>query len=179
MDITRHWVSSFVFMVDLETDTPTSWRVFFTWVNVVQGFFFTTERILQSFTTVVFCGRPGLFWVPKLSECTKLLIWSLLNFCYLSDGFFFFNPQDVPFHLHWELLCPHVVCSQQLPNANTTPAINSKPFNCLIKERITRDEPIQPCCFFFFGFFCRLLSQIFNYFWPHKRGGFLITSRNC
>ncbi len=46
--------------VDFDSDTSTSWRVFFSWLDVVKGFFFIMERILQSSTTVVLCGRPGL-----------------------------------------------------------------------------------------------------------------------
>ncbi len=45
----------------VDCDMSTSWRVFFTWLDVVKGFFFTKERILQSSTTVVLCGRSGLF----------------------------------------------------------------------------------------------------------------------
>uniref|UniRef100_A0A3P9LJ69 APC membrane recruitment protein 1 n=1 Tax=Oryzias latipes TaxID=8090 RepID=A0A3P9LJ69_ORYLA len=48
-------------MVDLDIDTPTSWRVLFTWLAVVNGFLFPMEMILPSSTTVVFRGRPGLF----------------------------------------------------------------------------------------------------------------------
>ncbi len=36
------------------------WRVFLIWPTVVKGVFFTRERILQSSTTVVFRGLPGL-----------------------------------------------------------------------------------------------------------------------
>ncbi len=45
----------------LIVDTSASWRVFFSWLDVVKGFFFTMERILRSSTTVVIRGRPGLF----------------------------------------------------------------------------------------------------------------------
>ncbi|MEE6484584.1 hypothetical protein FKM82_013928 [Ascaphus truei] len=48
---------------------PTSWRVFFTWLEVVKGFFFTMERILRSSTTVVFRGRPGLFVLQSSQPC--------------------------------------------------------------------------------------------------------------
>ncbi len=40
--------------------TPTSWRVFLIWPTVVKGVFFTREIIIQSSTTVVFRGLPGL-----------------------------------------------------------------------------------------------------------------------
>lgn len=33
----------------------------FTWLAVVKGFHLTMEMILQSSTTVIFCGCPGLF----------------------------------------------------------------------------------------------------------------------
>ncbi len=45
----------------LIVDTSTSWRVFFSWLDVTKGFFFTMERILRSSTTVVLRGHPGLF----------------------------------------------------------------------------------------------------------------------
>ncbi len=67
----------------LDSDTSASWRVFFSWLDVVNGVFFTMERILWSSTTVVLRGRLGFLccWahqcVPLFSECTKLLIWSL------------------------------------------------------------------------------------------------------
>ncbi|MEE6527481.1 hypothetical protein FKM82_028883 [Ascaphus truei] len=48
-------------MVDLDNNMPTSWRVFFTWLDDVKGFFFTMVRILRSSITVVFHGQPGLF----------------------------------------------------------------------------------------------------------------------
>ena len=47
-------------IVDFDTDTPTSWRVFLIWPTVVKGFFFTREIILLSSTTVVFRGLPCL-----------------------------------------------------------------------------------------------------------------------
>jgi len=55
-----------LFMVDLNIDTPASWRVLFTWLAVVKEFVFTMEMILRSSATVVFRGRPGF------SGCTKL-----------------------------------------------------------------------------------------------------------
>ncbi len=48
-------------IVDFDSDMPTSWRVFFTWLDVVKGFFFIMERILRSSTTAVLHGHPGLF----------------------------------------------------------------------------------------------------------------------
>ncbi len=47
-------------IVDFDTHTPTSWRVFLIWPTIVKGVFFTRERILRSSTTVVFRGLPGL-----------------------------------------------------------------------------------------------------------------------
>ncbi|XP_060760411.1 ADP-ribosylation factor-binding protein GGA3 isoform X2 [Neoarius graeffei] len=40
---------------NLDIDTPTSWRVLFTWLAVVKGFLFAMEIILRSSTTVVSC----------------------------------------------------------------------------------------------------------------------------
>ncbi len=54
---------SLLLIVDFHSDMPTSWRVFFSWLDVVKGFFFTMERILWSSTTVVLHGRQGLFMV--------------------------------------------------------------------------------------------------------------------
>ena len=48
-------------MVDLDIDTPTSWRVLFTRLAVVNGILFTMEMILRSSNTVVFREHPGLF----------------------------------------------------------------------------------------------------------------------
>ncbi len=61
---------SLILIVDFDIDTPTSWRVFFSWLDVVKCFFFTMERVLRSSTTVVLCGHPGLFMLlssPVLS----------------------------------------------------------------------------------------------------------------
>ncbi len=75
---------SLLLIVDFDSGMPSSWRVFFSWLDVVKGFFFTMERILQSSTTVVLRGRPCLFMLLSslvrsfFSEYTKLLIWPLL-----------------------------------------------------------------------------------------------------
>ncbi len=59
----------------------TSRRVFFSWLDVVKGFFFFMVRILRSSTTVVLRGHPYLFMLLSslvvlfFSECSKLLIW--------------------------------------------------------------------------------------------------------
>ncbi len=75
---------SLLLIVDFDSDTSASWIVFFSWLDVVKGFFFTMEKILRSSTTVVLRGRPGLFMLLSssafFSECTKLLIWPLLMF---------------------------------------------------------------------------------------------------
>ncbi len=56
-------------------------------VDVVNGVFFTMQRILQSSITFVLCGRRSLFmlqsspvWRSFFLECTKLLLWPLLMF---------------------------------------------------------------------------------------------------
>ena len=54
----RWW--SLLLIVDFDTHTPTSWRVFLIWPTVVKGFVFTREIILLSSTTVVFRGLLGL-----------------------------------------------------------------------------------------------------------------------
>ncbi len=80
------FLSSLLLIVDFDSDTSTSWRVFFTWLNVVKGVFFTMERIFRLSTTVVLHGSPGLLMCLSLpvhyffSECTKLLIWPRLMF---------------------------------------------------------------------------------------------------
>ena len=51
---------SLLLIVDFDTHTPTTWRVFLIWPTVVKGFFFTREGILLSSTTIVFRGLPGL-----------------------------------------------------------------------------------------------------------------------
>ena len=59
---------SFLLIVDFDTHTPTSWRVFLIWPTVVKGFFFTRERILLSSTTVVFRGFR-VFWCCWAHRC--------------------------------------------------------------------------------------------------------------
>ncbi len=53
--------------VDFDSDTPMSWRVFFTWLDVVKGFYFTMERILRSSTTVVLLMSCP-FYVAELTS---------------------------------------------------------------------------------------------------------------
>ncbi len=64
---------SLLLIVDFDSNTPAFWRVFFTWLDVVKGFFFTRERILKSSTTVVLRGRPGLFMLLSSSVCSFFL----------------------------------------------------------------------------------------------------------
>lgn len=68
-----------LFMVGSDTDTPTSWRVFF-----------TMKRILQSSTTVIFRGHLGLleFLSSPVTNCWFGDSW---YFHYLSDGFLLFS----------------------------------------------------------------------------------------
>ncbi len=96
---------SILLIVDFDSDRPTSWRVFFSWLDVVKGFFFTMEMILWSSTTVVLCGRPGLFMllgspvhsfflrmyqtvdlatpnVPAISLMDLFCFWSLTIVCF-------------------------------------------------------------------------------------------------
>ncbi len=101
---------SLLLIVDFDSDTSTSWRVFFSWLDVVKGFFFTMARFLWSSTIVVLCGRPGLFLLlsspvrPFFSECTKLLIWPLLmSLLSLWLICFVLKPKNSLFHLHGDL----------------------------------------------------------------------------
>ncbi len=96
---------SLLLIVDFDSDTPTTNRVFVTWLDVVKGFFFTMERILHSSTTVVLRGRLGLFMllsspvrsfflrmyhtvdlatpnVPAISLMDLFCFWSLTIVCF-------------------------------------------------------------------------------------------------
>ncbi len=130
----------------LIVDTSTSWRVFFSWLDVVKGFFFTMERILWSSTTGVLRGRPGLFifWDHR---CVLFLpMYQTVDLAApnvpaisLMDVLFL-KPNNRLFLLYGELLWPHYVGSQQqLPNANGTLNINSRPFTCLIDVEIMKE----------------------------------------
>ncbi len=126
----------------------TSWKVFFSWLDVVKGFFLTMERLLRSSTTVFLRGRPGLFMshtsafffsqnVPNCwfghSGCS----------CYLFDGLvLFLNPNNCLFCLYGELpWLQDMGSEQQLPNANGTLRISSRPFTCLIDVEIMKEKP--------------------------------------
>lgn len=53
---------SLLFLVDLDSDTPTSWRVLLPWLSVVKGFLFTVERIIhRCFLLWMF----GSFWIVE------------------------------------------------------------------------------------------------------------------
>ncbi len=77
---------SLLLIVDLDReDTADPWRVFFSWLDVVKGFFFIIGED-------VLCGRSCLFNVAQLtgallffSECTKMLIWPLWLFLLWMD----------------------------------------------------------------------------------------------
>ncbi len=64
---------SLLLIVDFDSDTSTSWRVLFSWLDVVKGFFFTMERNLRSSPTIFLCGRPGLFMLLSSLVCSFLL----------------------------------------------------------------------------------------------------------
>ncbi len=139
---------SLILIVDFDIDTPTSWRVFFSWLDVVKCFFFTMERVLRSSTTVVLCGHPGLFYVAELTSAFFFFSQNVPNYwfgheccCYLSDVFvLILKPKNHLFHLHAELLWLHDMGSQQqLPNANGKLGINSRPFTCLTDVDITKE----------------------------------------
>ncbi len=156
---------SLLLIVDFDRDTSASWRVFFSWLDVVKGFFFTMERILW------WTSRP--FYVAELtsaffffSECTELLIWPLRMFLLsLSDGFvLFLKPNNCLFHLYGEILWPHDVGLQQLLNANGTLRINSRPFTCLIDVELTKKNSPRLSM-------KQLLSQLSNYLWSLEKGG--------
>lgn len=82
------------------------------------------ERILRSSTLIFLCSLPGTFF----NECTALFIWPLIKvsaICLL--GYLCL------LNLHRHLFGPHIENStQQLPNANSTFGINSRPFMCWI-----------------------------------------------
>ena len=71
---------SLLLIVDFDTHTPTSWRVFLIWPTIVKGFFFTGERIILSSTTVVFRGLPDLLVLLSSRVHSKQLIWPCLMF---------------------------------------------------------------------------------------------------
>ncbi len=96
---------SLLLIVDVDSDTPASWRVSFSWLDVVKGFFFTIEMILWSSTTVVLCGRPGLFML--LSSPVRSFFLRMYQTVDLAtpNGFvLFLKPNNHLFHLHGELL---------------------------------------------------------------------------
>ncbi|MEE6518290.1 hypothetical protein FKM82_029206 [Ascaphus truei] len=85
-----------------------SWRVFFTWLDVVKGFFITMERILRSSTTAVLRGHPSLF-VLQSSPVRSFFLrkYQTVDLAApnvpaisLVDFLFFLQPKDAQFHLH-------------------------------------------------------------------------------
>lgn len=71
---------------------PTPWRVLFTRLAVVKGFFFTMETILRSSTTLIFCGHPGVFCVAQFTRFFVSLF--LFRMCQTVD---FASPDVVLF----------------------------------------------------------------------------------
>ncbi len=118
---------SLLLILDFNSETSTSRTVSFTFLDVMKGVFFTMERILRSFPTVVLRGRPCVhFYVAELGALffffrTVDLATSNVPAISLMDLFCFLKPNNCLFHLYGELLWPHDVGSQQqLPNANGT-----------------------------------------------------------
>ncbi len=136
----------------------------------LKGFFFTMERILRSSTTVVLRGRPGHFMLLSslvrsfFLRLNQTVVWPLLMFL-LSLWWIclILKPNNRLFHLYGALLWLHDVDSQQqLPNANGTLRINSRPFTCLIDvER--RNSPHLSMKW--------LLSQLSNYLLSLEKRG--------
>ncbi len=85
---------SLLLIVDFDSDTSTSWRVLFSWLDVVKGFFFTMERNLRSSPHYfpLWTSRP--FYVAELTgvfffaqNVTNCWFGHSYCFCDLSDGF--------------------------------------------------------------------------------------------
>ncbi len=82
-------LDSILLIIDFDSVTSTSWRVFFTWLDIVKGFFFPMERfsdhlpMLSSVDVHAFLYCYVMFMSPVhslFSECTKLLIWPFQMF---------------------------------------------------------------------------------------------------
>ncbi len=110
--------------------------MFFSWLDVAKGVFFTMERILLSSTAVVFRGHPGLFMLlssPVHSFFSQNVPNCWFDYyecsCYLSDGFvLFLKPNNCLFHLYGDILWLHDACMHhsnsfqiQLAHLESTP----------------------------------------------------------
>ncbi len=125
---------SLLLNVDFDSVTATSRKVFFSWLDIVKGFFFPMERILQSSTTVVLHGHPGLFMLLSSVVCSFFSEWTQNDDLAspkvpaISNGFgLFLKPNNYLFHFIWILWLHDVGSQQQLPNANGILRINSIP----------------------------------------------------
>ncbi len=137
------------------------------------------ERILRSSTTVFLHGRPGLFMLlssPVRSFFLRMyqtvdLTTPSVHAIYLMDLFCFWSLTIVCFTC-MERSFDHDVVQQQLPNANDTLSINSRPFTCLTDVEITKKN--SPCLSM-----KQLLSQLSNYLWSLGKGGrYILKSCN-
>lgn len=73
-----------------------------------------------------------LFFQKKMYQIFYLANPTVSAIC-LGDLFCFFQPNDSRLHLHWHFFGPHAESSKdQLPNANSTFVISSRPLICLI-----------------------------------------------
>ncbi len=172
---------SLLLIVDFDIDIPTSWRVFFSWLDVVKGFFFTMERILRSSTIVVLRGRPGLFMLLSSPVCSvflrmyQTLIWPLLIFLLFLWWICCFWRLTIVCFTCMERWLHDVGSQQQLPNANGT----------LITPTLIQT--------FYLLNWCRnnegtahiimsmkwLLSKLSNYLWSLEKGGrYILMSCN-
>ncbi len=89
---------SFLLIVDFDSDTSTSWRVFFYWLDVVKGFFFTMDRILWSSNHCLSSWTSRPFYVAELTSAfffsqnvPNCWFGHSKCSCYLSDRFVCFE----------------------------------------------------------------------------------------
>ena len=128
---------SLLLIVDFDTHTPTSWRLFLIWPTVVKGFFFTREIILLSSTTVVFHGLPGLLVLLSSPVRSFFLIMfqtvdlaTPIVFAISLIGLFWFFSLILACFTD-RLFGSHIESwQQQILNANSTLEMNSRPFIC-------------------------------------------------
>ena len=150
-------------IVDFGNDKSTFSCALLTWLHIVKEFLFTKQRILWSFTLVCLTWSSRHFDVIDLTsafflfqECTKLLIWPLLTyFCYPFNRFILvFLASFTGIEIYLDVIVLALV--KQLPNANSTPEINSRPFICFFCLEVEHERATPGVAH---------VSQVSKYFW--------------
>ncbi len=129
---------------DYDSDLSSAWRVLFSWLDAVKGFFsyHGENPLIIHHCCPPWTSRP--FYAAELTSVFFFLrMYQTVDLAIHNDpaiSFLVLKPKNGLFHLYGEILWLNDVGSErQLPKANVTLGINSRTFTCLIDVEITKE----------------------------------------